>query len=154
MELSRQADYAVRAMVDLATVPAEVRVASRTIAQRQQIPEKFLPRIILALSRAQLVRTFRGKDGGVSLTRPASEISLLDVIVAIEGPLCLNRCTHEPSRCDRYTFCLVHPVWRVAQDYLNRLLGDTTLADIVGRARQPRGLIQPVEGDLQRRPLG
>ena len=140
MQLSRQADYAVRAMVDLATFPSSVRVASRAIAQRQQIPEKFLPRIILALSRAQLVRTFRGKDGGVCLARAAGEISLLDVLAAVEGPICLNRCTYDPSRCDRYTFCAVHPVWKEAQDYLNHLLGSTTLADVVSRSRVPRFL--------------
>ncbi len=72
------------------------------------------------------------------LARAADEISMLDVLKAIEGPICLNRCTYEPSRCDRYTFCLVHPVWREAQDYLDQLLSVTTLADIVGRARQAR----------------
>lgn len=72
------------------------------------------------------------------LARAANEISMLDVLKAIEGPICLNRCTYQPSRCDRFTFCLVHPVWREAQDYLDRLLSVTTLADIVGRVPQAR----------------
>ena len=131
MELSRQADYAVRAMVDIAAFPHGERVLTSEIARRQQIPETFLPRIVAALNRAQLVRTFRGNAGGVSLARPASEISVLDVVQAVDGPICLNRCTYEPSRCERYTFCRVHPLWKQAQNALNQILGGTTLADLI-----------------------
>lgn len=138
MELSRQADYAVRAMVDVASFPTGTRVLTSAIAQRQQIPESFLPRIVSALNKAQLLQTFRGNDGGVTLAKPATEISMLDVVRAIEGPICLNRCTYQPSRCERITFCRVHPVWRKAQDYLNRLLGETTLADLLKSQPEPR----------------
>ncbi len=131
MELSRQADYAVRAMVELASRADEPRIQTREIAHRQQIPNAFLPRIIASLSRAQLIHTYRGNQGGISLARPGSQISLLDVIQAIDGPIRLNRCTYQPSRCDRDHFCRVHPVWRQAQDYLNQLLGGTKLTDLV-----------------------
>lgn len=131
MELSRQADYAVRAMVDLAGPAPELRVQTRDIARRQQIPNAFLPRIIASLSRAQLIHTYRGTGGGVTLARPASQISLLDIIQAIEGPIRLNRCTYEPGRCNRELFCRVHPVWGQAQDHMNQLLGGTKLADLV-----------------------
>ncbi|HEX9077569.1 MAG TPA: Rrf2 family transcriptional regulator [Anaerolineae bacterium] len=130
MELSRQADYAVRAMVDIASVPPGQRVLTGEIAKRQSIPESFLPRIIAALGKAGLVHAFRGKDGGVVLARPATDISVLDVIEAIEGPICLNRCTYQPTRCDRSSFCRVHPIWRQVQDYLNQMLGGTKLADL------------------------
>ncbi len=131
MELSRQADYAVRAMVELASHANEQRVQTRDIAHRQQIPIALLPRIIASLSRAQLIRTYRGNRGGIALARPASQTSLLDVIEAVDGPICLNRCTYEPSRCDRDHFCRVHPVWRQAQSYLHQLLGGTKLTDLV-----------------------
>ena len=131
MELSRQADYAIRAMVDLASRADEPRVQTKDIAQRQQIPNAFLPRIIASLSRAQLIHTYRGNQGGIALARSASQISLLDVIQAIEGPIRLNRCTSQPSRCDRDHFCRVHPVWAQAQNYLNQLLGGTKLTDLV-----------------------
>ena len=133
MELSRQADYAVRTMVDLASLPEHSRALTSEIAKRQQIPESFLPRIISALSKAQLIRTFRGNNGGVALARPIAEISVLDVIQALEGPICLNRCTYQPSQCDRSAFCRVHPIWRKAQEYLNQLLGETTLATLVSQ---------------------
>lgn len=130
MELSRQTDYAVRAMVDLAGFPAGTRVSTLEIAKREDIPASLLPRIVAALSKAQLIETYRGKDGGIALARRADRISLMDVIQAIEGPLCLNRCTSQPSRCYRASFCRVHPVWMQAQTYLDRLLGKTTLASL------------------------
>ncbi|MBI4789678.1 MAG: Rrf2 family transcriptional regulator [Chloroflexi bacterium] len=131
MELSRQADYAVRAMVDLAAFPIGTRVLTGEIAKRQEIPASFLPRIVAALSKAQLVQTFRGKDGGIMLARPVAEINLLDIIQAVEGPICLNRCTYQPSRCNRAAFCRVHPIWQQAQDYIDQLFRRTTLADLV-----------------------
>jgi Rrf2 family protein len=134
MELSRQADYAIRAMVDLASAPVEPRACTRAIAQRQQIPQSFLPRIVAALGRARLIQTFRGNAGGIALARDASQISLLEVIQAVEGPLCLNRCTHQPSRCPRDQTCSVHPIWRQAQNYLNQLLSHTTLADLANKS--------------------
>ncbi len=131
MELSRQADYAVRAMVDLATWPAGTRVRTSEIAERQEIPESFLPRIVAMLSRAQLIQAFRGKDGGLLLARRANEISLLDIVRAVEGPICINRCTYNPIRCQRSSFCRVHPVWQKIQNYLDQVLGTTTLADLL-----------------------
>lgn len=122
-------------MVDVASFPADTRVLTMEIAQRQQIPESFLPRIIAALSKARLLQTFRGNEGGVSLARPAAEISLLDIVHAVEGPICLNRCTYQPSRCERIRFCRVHPVWRKVQDYMNQVLGETKLADLTGPLR-------------------
>jgi len=130
MELSRQADYAVRAMVDIAAFPAGARVATGAIGRRQQIPGNFLPHIIGELKRAGLVRAYRGNAGGISLARPASAISVLDVVQAIEGPVSLNRCTSAPSRCDRCTFCPVHPVWRRAQEALNQILAGASIADL------------------------
>lgn len=140
MELSRQADYAVRAMVDVASLSTGVRARTSEIAQRQQIPESLLPRIVAALSRAGLVETFKGNDGGVALARPASQISLLEVVKAVDGPICLNRCTYEPSRCDRISFCSVHPVWQHLQEYLNEYLDNTKLLDLVQVRPLPESL--------------
>lgn len=140
MELSRQADYAVRAMVHLAGCPEAGRVQTREIAQRQQIPNAFLPRIIASLSRAQLIRTFRGNQGGISLARPAAQISLLQVVEAIDGPIRLNRCTFQPSRCERDYFCPVHPVWKQAQENLNQFLGGTKLTDLVNSPRKNKSV--------------
>ena len=130
MELSRQADYAVRAMVELASVPGGTRVQTGDVARRQSIPASFLPRIVAALGKAQLVHTFRGREGGITLARDAAKINLLEVIRAVEGPFALNLCTYCPSRCERSSFCPVHPVWEQAQKQLDQLLGQTTLSDL------------------------
>jgi Rrf2 family protein len=126
MEISRRTDYGVRVIMDLAALPKNGRASTQDIADRQNIPGPFLAKIISQLSLSGLVATYRGSGGGVSLARPASEISLLHVIEALEGPVRLNRCAIEPSACPRDSHCPVHHVWAQAQTDLTGLLRDTT----------------------------
>lgn len=120
MEISRQADYAIRAIMDLAVMPHGTLVQTREIASRQNIPEKYLPTIVRTLARAGLLRTLRGSHGGVSLARPAMEITLRDVVEAIDGPVLLNRCMIRPGECGgdgHETLCALHEFWeRLVQD--------------------------------------
>jgi Rrf2 family protein len=131
MEISRRTDYGVRVILDLASQSGEVRASTQEIADRQSIPAPFLAKIISQLSLSGLVTTFRGAGGGVSLARPPSEISLLQVIEALDGPVRLNRCVIEPSACPRDEFCPVHHVWAKAQVDLTDLLGSTTFDQLV-----------------------
>ena len=131
MEISRRADYGVRVIIDLAALPKDGRVSTSEIADRQNIPGPFLAKIISQLSLSGLVSTYRGSGGGVSLTRPASEISLLQVIEALDGPLQLNRCAIEPEACPRTGHCPAHQIWARAQKDLTKLLGGTTFGDLV-----------------------
>jgi Rrf2 family protein len=126
MEISRRTDYGVRVILDLASLPVDGRTATQDIANRQNIPSPFLAKIISQLSLAGLVTTYRGAGGGVSLSRPASEISLLQVIEALEGPIRLNRCAIQPEACPRNEHCSVHDIWVQAQEALTSLLGITT----------------------------
>jgi len=126
MEISRRTDYGVRVIMDLAALPKNGRASTQDIADRQNIPGPFLAKIISQLSLSGLISTYRGSGGGVSLARPASEISLLHVIEALEGPVRLNRCAIEPSACPRDSHCPVHHVWAQAQIDLTGLLRDTT----------------------------
>jgi Rrf2 family protein len=126
MEISRRTDYGVRVIMDLAGLPQNGRASTQDIAHRQNIPGPFLAKIISQLSLSGLVATYRGSGGGVSLARPASEISLLHVIEALEGPVRLNRCAIEPSACPRDGHCPVHHVWAQAQTDLTGLLRNTT----------------------------
>jgi Rrf2 family protein len=126
MQISRRADYGVRVILDLATESENGRAATQEIAARQNIPTPFLAKIISQLSLAGLVTTYRGAGGGVSLSRPSSEISLLHVIEALEGPIQLNRCMIEADRCPRNEHCPVHDVWAEAQAKLVNLLDATT----------------------------
>jgi Rrf2 family protein len=126
MEISRRTDYGVRVILDLTNLADNGRASTQEIASRQNIPSPFLAKIIAQLSLAGLVTTHRGAGGGVSLARPPSEISLLEVIEALEGPVRLNRCTIEPDACPRSEKCPVHGIWAKAQAQLTRLLGVTT----------------------------
>jgi Rrf2 family protein len=126
MEISRRTDYGVRVILDLTNLADNGRASTQEIASRQNIPSPFLAKIIAQLSLAGLVTTHRGAGGGVSLARSPSEISLLEVIEALEGPVRLNRCTIEPDACPRSEQCPVHGIWAKAQAQLTRLLGVTT----------------------------
>ena len=136
MEISRRTDYGVRVILDLASLPDDHRTSTQDIARRQNIPAPFLAKIISQLSLSGLVTTFRGAGGGVSLAGPASEISLLHVIEALDGPVRLNRCALEPGACPRDSHCPVHHIWAKAQIELTTLLNGTTFDVLVATARE------------------
>ncbi len=128
MRLTRQADYAVRVMLDLALQPLDVPIPRAQIQARQDVPAAYLAKIIQALARAGLVRTRPGARGGVTLNAPAEAVTLLQVIEAAEGPIRLNRCVEAPGACPRDRFCPVHPFWVRLQALLTRELGGVTIA--------------------------
>ncbi len=115
MQITRQADYALRAMLYLARLEPQKRAPTSKIAESQQIPASFLAKIISQLSIAGLIHTSRGAGGGVSLARKMDEISLLDVVEAIDGPITLNECTRDSSICTFGESCPIHEVWCEAQ---------------------------------------
>ena len=130
MQITRQADYAVRAMVYLAQIGPERRASTSQIALEKQIPPSFLAKIVSQLSVAGLLQTSRGARGGVSLAKNAGEISLLDVVEAIDGPILLNDCVGDHSACSFGSTCPMKPVWCEAQQELVTRLGRTTFAQM------------------------
>lgn len=136
MEISRRTDYGVRVILDLASLPKTQRTSTGEIAHRQKIPGPFLAKIISQLSLAGLLTTHRGAGGGVTLARPASQISLLQVIEALEGPVRLNRCLIESEACPQNSHCPVHDIWAKAQDGLTSLLAVTTFDDLADASRR------------------
>jgi Rrf2 family protein len=111
MEITQQADYAVRAVLELALQPSGARLSCETIAQRHAIPLPFLTKIVARLANEGILRNQRGVNGGVQLARPPAEINLLQVVEAIDGPITFNRCNRNPSECAKAQSCLVHPIW-------------------------------------------
>ncbi len=126
MQITRQADYALRAMLYLAHLAPNERAATSQIAEAKQIPPSFLAKIISQLSIAGLIHTSRGARGGVSLARKPENISLLDVVEAIDGPITLNECTQDPSTCVFGDSCPIHDVWCETQAELVRKLKNAT----------------------------
>jgi Rrf2 family protein len=131
MQITRQADYAVRAMVYLAQLEPDQRAATGKIAQEKSIPPSFLAKIVSQLSVAGLLQTSRGARGGVSLAKPAAAISLLDVVEAIDGPILLNDCVGEMSSCTFDDTCPLKPVWCDAQKMLLEHLSKANFAQFV-----------------------
>lgn len=123
MQITRQADYAVRAVHYLSHLEQDKRAATSQIAREQRIPPSFLAKIVSQLSVAGLLQTSRGARGGVSLARPPEQINLLEVVEAIDGPILLNECVADNgASCVFGEDCPMQPVWCDAQrELVNRL---------------------------------
>ncbi len=128
MQITRQADYAVRAVLYLSGLDNGRRAPTSEIALKQHIPPSFLAKIVSQLSVAGVVQTSRGARGGVSLARAADEISLLEVVEAIDGPIMLNECVFDANACVFGDDCPVQDVWCNAQKTLVKTLSSTTFA--------------------------
>ena len=143
MQITRQADYAVRAVLYLAQLGPDKRAATSHIAEQQQIPPSFLAKIVSQLSVAGLLQTSRGARGGVSLARNPQDISLLEVVEAIDGPILLNECVAANGNCVFGDDCVMKPIWCDAQAELVSRLRNTTFDEFIhlesgnGNGHQP-----------------
>ena len=135
MQITRQADYAVRAVLYLARIEGNQRAATSQIAQEQHIPPSFLAKIISQLSIAGLLHTSRGARGGVTLAREPKDITLLEVIEAIDGPIMLNECVGDASTCTFDEDCPLRPVWCDAQNELVTRLKGTNFQQLLEQSK-------------------
>ena len=131
MQITRQADYAVRAVLYLAQQENAERAATSTIAKEQRIPPSFLAKIISQLSIAGLLHTSRGARGGVTLAREPKDITLLEVVEAIDGPIQLNECVSNEGTCSFGHQCPLQSVWCEAQEKLVMQLKSTNFANLM-----------------------
>lgn len=138
LQITKRADYAVRLMVEVAAHQGRP-VTTAEIAERQEIPYQFLRKVGRELASKGLLVSERGGRGGLSLARGAEEISVLDVLRALDLPP-MNDCSVDPDNCARRESCAVFPVWFEAQRAIDRVLGGATLSKLVRthRALQPR----------------
>jgi Rrf2 family protein len=136
MQITRQADYAVRAVLYLAKMKSGERVATGNVAKEQRIPPSFLAKIISQLSIAGLLHTSRGARGGVMLARDPKDITLLEVVEAIDGPIRLNECVADGGVCSFENQCPIRLVWCEAQDELVARLKRTDFAQLLAKAEQ------------------
>ncbi|MGE5620836.1 MAG: RrF2 family transcriptional regulator [Sphingomonadaceae bacterium] len=134
MQITRRADYAVRTMLQVAESEGST-VLTQEVASRQGIPAPFLAKIVLSLTSGGLLRSRRGSGGGIALARPADQITLLEIVEALDGPIAVNSCVLWPEECSRVGDCPVHEIWCEAQSLLVERLRSTTLADLVKRGR-------------------
>jgi Rrf2 family protein len=133
MQITRQADYALRAMLYLAQLEPSQRAATSQIAEIQRIPPSFLAKIISQLSIAGLIHTSRGARGGVSLARPPEAISVLEVVEAIDGPIALNECSQSAGACPFGETCPLRSLWCGTQSEMVEKLRKTTFAQVLSQ---------------------
>ena len=146
LTLTKQTEYALRALVWLAKVEegdrasgALARHKAAAISDAAHIPPVFAARVLAQLQRQGLLRARAGQQGGYTLARPAAEVTLLEVIEAVEGPLQTRTCVLRDTACGEGGTCVLHDAWSAAQDALRTVLGRTTLASALRPGQNPLG---------------
>ena len=140
MKLSTKGRYGTRLMLDLALHYGEGPVFLKDVAERQEISEKYLGHLISPLKATGLINSTRGAHGGYTLAKPPQQITLGEVIQAVEGNLTLVECVTAPNVCHRVSFCVTRDIWEEIGEKMMGVLDSTTLQDIVDRQRQKQKL--------------
>jgi Rrf2 family protein len=135
-------EYAIRAMLHLAALRFGTVAHISDISKQWEIPENFLRKISAQLSGAGLITSHRGLGGGITLSRPAEVITLLDIIEAIEGKITLNKCLACDAMCPREKWCAVHLVWGETQAKLKEVLASRNLAQLAAHNAEQQASIE------------
>ena len=130
MQLTRGADYAVRALIHLAELPEGTRVMLPELAKGIEAPEDFLYKILQALRQAGLVGSWRGKSGGYQILPEGRGATVKATIEVIDGPMRLNACVSPREHCTRKGRCPVHPLWAHAQFAVTQVLDSATIESL------------------------
>lgn len=132
MKISTKGRYALRLMLDLAQNHSGEYMPLKEVAQRQNIPVKYLEQIVTLLSRAGYIKSVRGNSGGYKLSKSAQEYRVGDILRVAEGSLVPVAClTDSPNQCPRYKECLTLPLWEGLNKTINDYVDRFTLADLL-----------------------
>ena len=126
MKISPAAEFAVRGALVLAEQYGNGPTTLDSICVARDLSKQYLVKIFASLARAGLITPVRGKRGGYLLARDPSKVNLLEVIEAVEGPVAVNFCQHDPPRCER-TDCALRSMWSDIQEFICDKLEGTTL---------------------------
>jgi len=137
MKVSAATELAIRGLTELAMHFGEGPITLDTICAGRDLPKQYLTKIFSSLTRAGLIRPVRGKHGGYMLARDPKQVSLLEVVEAVQGPLWINLCTHEPPQCDQED-CPLRSVWCELQQHIREKLSSVTLADAAAPVAEVR----------------
>ncbi len=137
MKLSTKGRYGLRAMIDLARYSEEMPVSISCIAARQGLSEGYLEQLVALLRKAGLVKSIRGASGGYVLTRAAKEISVGDILRALEGSLEPVKCSafYEGEGCTAAGGCVTKYVWQKINDSINRTVDEMSLEELVNESK-------------------
>ncbi len=139
LQISRKIEYGLRAMLYLASQPAGALVPFREIAERMNVPQEFMAKILKKLCKEKLAVSTRGSHGGYALARPASQVTFLDVIEAMEGKVQVNLCSQHSNACQLGTDCTMTEVWQLGQQRMLEVFRHARLDRLA-----MRGLNKPV----------
>lgn len=135
MKLSKRGEYALRALQDLAVHYGDEPIPNKALAERNNIPYRFLEQILIVLKHARIVRSQKGSQGGYTLARPPDQITLAEVIRLLDGPLapipCASETAFEPCGCPDMESCGLRRVMKRVRDVVADMMEHTTLADMV-----------------------
>lgn len=137
MKLSTKGRYGLRALIDLALFSEDENVSIASISARQNISESYLEQLIAKLRKAGLVVSVRGAGGGYKLAKAAEEISVGDILRALEGNLDLVDCPglKEESGCGGSEFCVTKYVWQRINDSINRTVDEIKLSQLIEESK-------------------
>jgi len=135
MEITRETDYAIRCILRMSRNPDAILMVEQ-ISEEMAIPRSFLAKILQKLSKADIVKSFRGVRGGFRLSRGPESISILDVVEAIEGRVAMNECAVDASSCSLASTCCVHPVWVSLRRKVETHLGEANFGDLLRGSRR------------------
>jgi len=130
MIYSRSAEYAIRAFVNLSRVPEGKYAMVKHIAQQEEIPTHFLAKILQQLARKGLLRSSKGPTGGFTLRRKASEVSLMNIVEALDGLGDYDKCASGLAECNDEQPCGMHDSWNALRSRIIEYLKQTSIADI------------------------
>lgn len=130
MQLTREGDYGIRSVLYLARQPYKKISFVTEISEQYKIPRSFLAKILQKLVKAKIVRSYRGVKGGFSLARLAKDITVFDVLEAIEGKLAMNLCLSDKKKCDFSKNCPISPVWANVQSKVVEVLKKSNFEDL------------------------
>ncbi|MCL5962324.1 MAG: Rrf2 family transcriptional regulator [Chloroflexi bacterium] len=133
MKVSMKSDYSLRAVLDLAGRFGKGPIQSADIAARQGIPEAYLEQLLTHLRKAGLIQSVRGPQGGHLLARPPEQISVGDVIDALEGSVAPLQCVETSSACSLSGACAQRELWKEIDEMTHRVLNSTTIASLLER---------------------
>ena len=139
MKLSTKGRYGTRVMLDLALHYQQGPILLKDIASRQAISEKYLWQVISLLTNASLIISTRGAHGGYDLAKSPKEITLKEIILALEGPLGLVGCVDEKKVCDKVSVCVTRDIWKEISEKFLDILDSFKLADIAKRHKEKIG---------------
>lgn len=137
MKLSTKGRYGARLMLDLALhYDSNGPILLKDIAERQEISEKYLGHLIAPLKAAGLINSTRGAHGGYTLARTPQDITLGEVVRAVEGNLAVVECVSTPGVCHRTDFCVTRDIWSQMGEKMMEVLESTTLQNMVNQYKQ------------------